>query len=252
MKRARTTALVISPTLIQSLARMQDRLNRFISPDWRSIRTPDDWGLAVTMESTELIDSYPWKWWKNVNATPDFKNVRVELVDILHFTLSGTMQCEAARSQQEPQEPQQQGAGGAAVAIQTQISSPLSETKNAVKTFRAVIQLAAQHRFAEITEMVIAAAEDLEFNLVGYYVAKHTLNYIRQLGGYKSGAYVKVQGGVEDNELLHQCIAEVPVDEVLGEETHVAAWNRVMEKVYDAFSVEAKDRRDTAHWTSSA
>ena len=29
---------------------------------------------------------------KNVNATADYNNIRVELVDILHFSLSGAMQ----------------------------------------------------------------------------------------------------------------------------------------------------------------
>lgn len=236
MKRVRSAALTIPPPIIRALAKMQDSLNKFINLNWREIRCADDWGLAVTMESTELMDSYPWKWWKNVNATPDFKNVRVELVDILHFTLSGTMQCDGTQLADVPSD------------VDSQITAPLAETKNAVRTFRNVIYLAKLHRFDVITEMVIAAAEDLEFNLVGYYIAKHTLNYIRQLGGYKDGSYVKVKAGQEDNELLHQCIAEVPVDEVLSETNHTTAWTSIMKKVYDAFNVEEKDRRDALHW----
>lgn len=236
MKRARSPSAQISKSIILSLAKMQDSLNKFINEYWRSARTPDDWGLAVTMESTELMDSYPWKWWKNINATPDFKNIRVELVDILHFTLSGTMQCDGQAAAPVPED------------IDQRISSPLTDTRNAVRTFRSVIYLAKIHRFDIITEMVIAAAEDLEFNLVGYYIAKHTLNYIRQLGGYKDGSYVKVRQGQEDNELLHQCIAEVPVEHVLAEESHEAAWNAIMAKVYEAFNVDAKDRRQVGDW----
>jgi dUTP pyrophosphatase len=236
MKRARSPSIVIPSSIISSLAKMQDSLNKFINENWRAARCADDWGLAVTMESTELMDSYPWKWWKNINATPDFKNIRVELVDILHFTLSGTMQIEGTTLAAIPED------------IDQVITTPLSETKNAIRTFRNVIYLAKLHRFDIITQVVIAAAEDLEFNLVGYYVAKHTLNYIRQLGGYKDGSYVKVRQGQEDNELLHQCIAEVVVTEVLGEETHEAAWNLIMAKVYEAFNVDVKDRRVKGDW----
>ena len=237
LKRARSVN--IPHGIITALARMQDGLNKFIDVDWRAKRSPDDWGLAVTMESTELMDSYPWKWWKNVNATPDFNNVRVELVDIFHFTLSGTMQTAGVAEKITPPP-----------NVDTAIVAPLSETKNAVRTFRSVIDLARIHRFDIITEMVIAAADDLDFNLVGYYIAKHTLNYIRQLGGYKNGTYVKVSKGQEDNELLHACIADVMVPEMLDEEKYSMSWNKVMTSVYEAFAVDVKDRRAVASWLS--
>lgn len=243
-KRAReeVTHPSIPSTIIGELAKLQDALNKFIDLDWRTKRTADDWGLAVTLESAELIDSYPWKWWKNVNASPDFKNVRVELVDILHFSLSGTMQVEgtAAASTAVPSD------------IDCCITGPLAITKNAVRTFRNVIYLAKLHRFDFITAMVIAAAQDLEFNLVGYYVAKHTLNYIRQLSGYKAGTYQKVKQGQEDNELLHSCLSGVSMGDMVDESTHVAAWNSIMVAVYDAFNVAAADRHDVAHWIHQA
>lgn len=238
MKRARSQGIVIPPAIIESLAKLQDSLNRFINKKWRQERSPDDWGLAVTMESTELMDSYPWKWWKNIHATPDFKNIRVELVDILHFTLSGTMQIEG-----QPLTPLD--------GLDDAITAPLTETKNAIRTFRNVIYLAKIHRFDVITSIVIAAADDLEFNMVAYYIAKHTLNYIRQLGGYKDGSYVKVKQGQEDNELLHQCITDVTVEDVVCEAKYEATWNTIMQRVYDAFNVQASDRKVTADWMRS-
>ena len=253
MKRARV-ATAIPAEVISALAKMQDGLNKFIDVDWRLKRSPNDWCLAVTIEATELMDSYPWKWWKNVKATPDFNNVRVELVDILHFALSGTMQMQSASTSD---------AAAAAVPalpadVETVITSPLSETQNAVKTFLNVIYLAKHHKFDAITSMVIASADDLEFNLVGYYVAKHTLNYIRQLGGYKDGSYVKVQQGMEDNELLHSCIAAVSVAECLGSDGAAEdgaaaadfqpAWDKIMSAVFDAFKVSDAERRTAASW----
>lgn len=239
MKRARTEAAVIPAAIISSLARMQDGLNCFIDKDWRSKRTCRDWTVACTIEATELMDSYPWKWWKNTKAQPDFNNVKIELVDILHFALSGTMQKAGLPAEEEVPLP---------VDVATTIHSPLSDTNNAVTTFLNVIYLAKHNRFETITEMVIASAEDLSFNLVGYYVAKHTLNYIRQLGGYKDGTYAKVQQGKEDNELLHDCIAEVPIEAVLNTESYAAAWDKIMGLVYDAFKVGTEERRNTASW----
>ncbi len=43
------------------------------------------WKRCIYMECAELIDSFAWKHWKNVNATVDIDNVRIEIADIWHF-----------------------------------------------------------------------------------------------------------------------------------------------------------------------
>eukprot|EP00662_Eupelagonemidae_sp_cell21_P020678 gene20678-4727_t len=139
----------------------------------------DDWGLAVTLEQLPLIGGRMRK-----GGQVDVNNVRIELVDILHFSLSGR-------------------------------GPPLSDTQNAITTFRH------KHAFATITRLVAAA--DLNFNIISYYVAKHTLNNIRQLQGYKDGTYVKVNKGMEDNELLHQCIEGITVQDAIADFPAVAA-----------------------------
>lgn len=260
MKRARSTSL--SAGILHSLAQLQDGLNSMIDPSWRSVRTLDNWSLAIVMESTELLDSYPWKWWKNINATPDFDNIKIELVDILHFSLSGTMQMSATDSNKLPSvatkkiedvfTPFKPVAQDSVPAVHNMIFLPLSKSDNAIASFRNVIQLSNAYRFDIITEAVICAAEDLDFNLVAYYVAKHTLNCIRQLGGYKSGTYVKVNNGVEDNVLLHDCIKGVTMEEVLNETDYITVWNGIMMKVYEAFQVPEADRKDFKHWSAMA
>lgn len=259
MKRARVLSL--PPTILRSLAELQDGLNAMIDASWRKVRTLDNWSLAIVMESTELMDSYPWKWWKNLAAQPDFDNIKIELVDILHFSLSGTMQLQSTAAEAvpaitkkavadvftpfaPPAETEHQ------TAVEGTLHLPLASTPNAIASFRNVIQLANAYRFDLITECVISAADDLDFNLVAYYVAKHTLNCIRQLGGYKDGSYVKVNKGVEDNVLLHNCIKDITAAEVLDEGTYIAVWNTIMTSVYDAFQVQAADRRDVAHWVA--
>jgi dimeric dUTPase (all-alpha-NTP-PPase superfamily) len=42
--------------------------------------------LALRQESSEAIDSLNWKWWKKDEE--DWDNIKIELVDMLHFWVS--------------------------------------------------------------------------------------------------------------------------------------------------------------------
>ncbi|MFX4155799.1 dUTP diphosphatase, partial [Aliarcobacter butzleri] len=44
------------------------------------------------MEVAELIESTPWKHWKNINANPVMNNIHVVLVDMWHFLMSYILQ----------------------------------------------------------------------------------------------------------------------------------------------------------------
>lgn len=44
--------------------------------------------MCLKMEAAELIDSLPWKHWKEDNKSYDFDNIKIELIDLLHFALS--------------------------------------------------------------------------------------------------------------------------------------------------------------------
>lgn len=47
-----------------------------------------NWLRCVHMEIAELIDSSPWKHWKDLSAKTDVENQKVEITDVLHFLLS--------------------------------------------------------------------------------------------------------------------------------------------------------------------
>ena len=51
-----------------------------------------NWLRCIHMEVAELIESTPWKHWKNINSAPDMNNIHVELVDIWHFLMSYILQ----------------------------------------------------------------------------------------------------------------------------------------------------------------
>jgi dUTP pyrophosphatase len=46
------------------------------------------YALAMTQEIAELVDSTNWKWWRTKVDLFDEQNLKVELVDILHFWIS--------------------------------------------------------------------------------------------------------------------------------------------------------------------
>nr|CCC91622.1 unnamed protein product [Trypanosoma congolense IL3000] len=282
MKTARR--LTIPSAILRSLVMLQDGLNKMVDSNWRQSRCADDWALAITMETAELLDSYPWKWWKNLQAQVDTQNVKIELTDILHFSLSGAMQVgsdvtkmarteDAETAGKQPARwcyfsrprgaPPSAGttahSGGCAPSLPEPVCAsecsvsdfmffPLSEKSNAIASFRNVIQLANVHHFQLITEAVIAAAEDFNFNLVAYYVAKHTLNSIRQMKGYKDGTYVKTRSGVEDNVLLHECISSFTITDVTNEEGYREKWDDIMHRVFDAFGIPKEEQLNIGHW----
>ncbi len=47
-----------------------------------------NYALAMTQEISELVDSTNWKWWRTKVDLFDEQNLKVELVDILHFWVS--------------------------------------------------------------------------------------------------------------------------------------------------------------------
>ena len=79
---------------LQEIFEEQKRLNEKINPDlYSEIDDPEikrqrflQFELALRQESAEAIDSLNWKWWKKDND--DWDNIKIELVDMLHFWVS--------------------------------------------------------------------------------------------------------------------------------------------------------------------
>ena len=80
---------------LQDVFDEQIRLNEKINPNlYTEIQEDDEvkrrkfleFELALRQESAEAVDSLNWKWWKK--DADDWDNVKVELVDMLHFWVS--------------------------------------------------------------------------------------------------------------------------------------------------------------------
>jgi len=79
---------------LQDIFDEQIRLNEKINPDlYKEIDDPVlkrqrflQFELALRQEAAEAIDSLDWKWWKK--DADDWDNIKIELVDMLHFWVS--------------------------------------------------------------------------------------------------------------------------------------------------------------------
>ena len=168
-----------------------------------------NWLRCIHMEVAELIDSTPWKHWKNIKDAPDMNNIHVELVDIWHFLMSYVLS--------ETNIPK-------AVSLvnthciyeaseQLDIKLLVKETEK-LSYIALAIQTGNMPSFSGIERFIdqffrCCKISGLSFTwLQKLYIGKNCLNQFRQDNGYKEGTYIKVWNGKEDNvvmvELLEQ------------------------------------------------
>ena len=162
-----------------------------------------NWLRCIHMEVAELIDSTPWKHWKNINAAPDMNNIHVELVDIWHFLMSYILQ--------ETNVPKAvslvnthciyEAIEDIDVKLMVKEAEKLSYISLAIETgnmpsFSGIERFIDQFfRCCKISGLSFTWLQKL-------YIGKNCLNKFRQDHGYKEGTYVKVWNGDEDNVIM--------------------------------------------------
>ena len=169
---------------------MQDAMNARVNQQWR--QAGNAWYRAIWTECAEMLDHYGWKWWKH--QQPDLDQVRLELVDIIHFAMSDYLL-------------QSDDLAVIAERIQQELSTP-----DGSDDIRVAIELLAQSTIANQSMHFSAFANvmgllEMDFDqLYRLYVGKNVLNFFRQDHGYKDGSYIKVWQGREDNEHLAELL----------------------------------------------
>ncbi len=179
--------------MIKTMAEMQDSHNKNVHPEW--LTQGYEYYRAVWVECAELLDHFGWKWWKKQD--PDLDQVKLEIVDIWHFGLSDLIRAGAL----EDAVPQLLGVaantGGDVDAFRLAVESlaevTLTRREFAIEPFTAVLE-ALPMPLTELFEL---------------YVGKNVLNNFRQDHGYKTGEYVKLWHGREDNEHLVEVLREL-------------------------------------------
>jgi len=172
-----------------------------------------DWKRATYLECAELIESYPWKHWKNIDAEPDYANIKIEAVDIWHFIMSQGL---------EDYKIQNLGSTEALAAniyalpnFQTFSAEITPTTKDYYAQIEVVENLMRTLFCGESTEILMEAFIDVAVQsglnldaLYTLYVGKNILNKFRQDHGYKEGSYIKIWNGEEDNVIMQRLLEE--------------------------------------------
>ncbi len=170
-----------------------------------------DWKRCTYLECAELIESYPWKHWKNIHAEPDYANIQIEAVDIWHFIMSQGLQEYKVNHT------------GSIEALAEEISTlpnfqpfteALSSTKKDIYAQIAVVEVLMKNIFCDSsTSSLMASFLDVAMQsglnletLYKLYVGKNILNQFRQDHGYKEGSYIKIWNGAEDNVTMQQIL----------------------------------------------
>jgi len=162
-----------------------------------------NWLRCIHMEVAELIDSTPWKHWKNIAAEPDMNNIHVELVDIWHFLMSYILQ--------ETNVPKAVSLVNTHCIYESvedvDVKAMIKEAEK-LSYISLAIETGNMPSFSGIERFIdqffrCCKISGLSFNwLQKLYIGKNCLNKFRQDNGYKEGTYIKVWNGDEDNVVM--------------------------------------------------
>jgi len=174
-----------------------------------------DWRRCIWLEAAELVESYPWKHWKNIAAEPDYDNIRIEAVDIWHFVMSEALRLNATEGDGDIDALAERIASTDAFkAFEAGVDQKPEDLYTQIETVESFV--AALFADAPVEELSsrffdVARLGDLNLkSLYALYVGKNLLNKFRQEHGYKEGTYIKVWNGREDNVVLQEILDTFP------------------------------------------
>ena len=194
------------------MLRLQQQLNDATNGEgWEAGLTKNgkkiDWKRCIYMECAEMIDSFAWKHWKNIDADPDWENLQIEIVDVWHFVMSLVLQ-EYARRELGTLEDAAKGIAAMPFYVMLHDDAEgFADEALVMAQVESVMRDALAPRtdltklLADFFELVRMGNLDLG-TLYRLYVGKNILNRFRQDHGYKAGSYVKIWNGEEDNVVM--------------------------------------------------
>ena len=201
---------------ILQMLKLQQELNDATNGlDWEKGLTKNnkqiDWRRCIYLEAAELVESYPWKHWKNIDASPDYDNIKIEIVDIWHFVMSEALRLYKIENL------------GSIEDIATAVAK--MEGFSEFNTAQKGEQLNSYAEIALVEDMVkiLFCNKDINTLLISFlsmssqlnlklpelydlYIGKNILNKFRQEHGYKEGSYIKIWNNKEDNVVMQEIL----------------------------------------------
>lgn len=189
-----------------------------------------DWKRCTYLECAELIESYPWKHWKNIDAEPDYANIKIEAVDIWHFIMSQGLEDYKIQNLGSIEKLAEDiNALPNFVSFDADIVPTDKNHYEQIETVEELMRVIfCNESTTKMMESFIDVAVQSELNLdtlYQLYVGKNILNQFRQDHGYKDGTYIKIWNGQEDNVKMQQILDEN--DDISPEELY-----RALEEAY--------------------
>ncbi len=195
------------------MLQLQNQLNDATNgEDWVKEITKNkkviNWKRCIYMECAEMIDSFPWKHWKNIEVEPDWENHQIEVVDVWHFIMSLAIEnyFKTLRGGIEDvaNDISEMEAFSKIDTDSTDFAEPdavIEKVENIMRIVLAKENLELESLFADFFDLVVMSGLNLDA-LYRLYVGKNILNQFRQDHGYKDGSYIKVWDGEEDNVVM--------------------------------------------------
>ena len=195
------------------------------------------WGEAIQQELAELVDSFPWKHWKDVDAEIDAMNARVEAIDVLFFVMSEiiTTVCDTNSPTIDPiydvilevndyyynciDYGPKLSTENDPVYVIINIANKLRKDINDKDLYSK--ELYSIFMFRTVIDLLLFLELDID-KIYRLYMGKLLLNEFRQENGYKIGVYKKIwctkEGKkVEDNVVMYETAitnTDIPLEEL--------------------------------------
>jgi dimeric dUTPase (all-alpha-NTP-PPase superfamily) len=191
---------------LSGMLELQIEINSRINPEWLGANY--NWHRAIHVKVLEAIEIHDWKWWKQPPAA-DMNQLRMDLVDIWHFTLSTFLQDKH---------------GNATLALKEMMAEfKLSQKSvtfdNKYFTLSQIPKLdkldllgglaAAKRVNLALFDSLLSDCEMSWSELFKHYIAKNILNFFRQDHGYKEGTYIDTWDYRKDNENLIELLEKL-------------------------------------------
>jgi bifunctional DNA-binding transcriptional regulator/antitoxin component of YhaV-PrlF toxin-antitoxin module len=206
---------------IYEMLLLQESLNvQTNGEEWRVGITKNgkiiNWKRCIYMECAELIDSFPWKHWKDIGKDIDKENLQIELVDIWHFIMSYLLKLNDLNDAADKIEKNICKKPKAVIPKKWDEKSNL-KIDEYLDIFEELMALSLvksnswefQESLIEVFfEAIYSVEMDFEM-LYDLYIGKNVLNKFRQDYGYKEGRYKKIWNGKEDNEVLREILKKL-------------------------------------------